>query len=153
MEAYAGIARGTGLMEWYLSGIEAPYASTFSSISPSAPQLVQPPHSIVNAGDREYLVFNRAAPSGCSESTRIRLDFAQSEASLVSNYSSPNTQCLMVNFLGQSHLMDGEHTLVVWSDKGQVDVLDANGSSIWQVQAGLGAAFAFSDWSAGFGGL
>lgn len=134
------IDRATGELAWVLS-------STSKDFDIGNDQsLLSSPHSASPLEDDRLLVFNRYLDAGgCSEATEIAVDPDAGEAERTWSYTDP--ECLNVSTLGDAQRLANGNTLVVWSSAGQVDQVNPEGESVWQVSLDVGSAFGFGSFT------
>ena len=134
MDMLIKVDRSSGQMLWSVGGI-APTVQTPEG-------LIVSPHSVQQLHDGTYLVFNRGRDD-CSAIVHILVDPEAGQATLLSRYESPD--CLQVIYLGDTRRTDDGHTYISWSSAGRLEELDAEGRTVRQVEASLGAVFGFID--------
>lgn len=139
LDAYAKLNPSNQELEWVHST-----RASHSTLSSSDPEQVSlKPHSIEALENEQYLVFNRDAPSGCSEWVLLNEELENNQLSVINHGASDNNPCLRVIFLGQALPLPGQQLLLNYSDKAQLDVLSASGERSFRAQANLGNAFGF----------
>jgi hypothetical protein len=129
------INRQTRTCEWVL-GLAA---STFTFAAGSARFLHQ--HQFQVRGDHVLLMDNDGAPGNESRVLEYALDLQNQVATEVWSYvASPS---LYTFVFGEPLRFDDGSTFINWGAAGQLERLDAAGTSIWQVNTSAGYAFAF----------
>ena len=156
INAVAQIDRATGNLDWMASGNPMFATDIRPEDEQDFPFLISEPHSVQWLGDDRILVFNRGFPTAeigmtCSESTELQLDL--SSRTMTKVWSAPSEECLSVIFLGETHRLDNGQTLSVWSDRGQLDIFNADSESVWKVNLNFGAIFGFGAWHSEIGAM
>jgi hypothetical protein len=153
INAVAQIDRSSGTLDWYVSG-NTEQATDIQVVDENPLSVLNYPHSIYWLEDDRYLVFNRSYPElldemPCSEITEVRIDTENRTLKKIA--SIPSAECSLVLFLGNAQPLPDKNVLAVWSDKGQMDVLNTDYQSIWKLNSNLGSAFGYGMWSANLG--
>ncbi|MGC6510520.1 MAG: aryl-sulfate sulfotransferase [Myxococcota bacterium] len=156
INAVAQVDRATGSLDWMASGNPMFATDIRPEDEQDFPFLISEPHSVQWLGDGRILVFNRGFPTAeigmtCSEATELQLDL--NNRTMTKVWSAPSEECLSVIFLGETHRIDDEQTLAVWSDRGQLDIFNAASESVWKVNLNFGAIFGFGSWHSELGAM
>jgi hypothetical protein len=131
----ARINRASGACEWVL-GLSAP---TFTFAPGSARFLHQ--HQFQVRGNRILIMDNDGIPGNQSRVLEYELDLTAKVATQVWSYvSSPSVYTFV---LGEPIRFDDGSTFINWSAAGQMERLDAAGTSIWKMNTGAGFIFGF----------
>jgi len=131
----AKVNRATGACEWVL-GL---YGSTFT-FAAGAPRFLHE-HQFEVLGDHILIMDNDGAPGDVSRVLEYQLDFTAMTATPVWSYMANPTVYTFV--LGEPIRLADGGTFINWSTAGQMERLDAAGTSIWKLNSGAGFAFAF----------
>jgi hypothetical protein len=131
----AKVSRATGTCEWVL-GL---YGSTFTFAAGAARFLHE--HQFDLRGDHILVMDNDGAPGDVSRVLEYQLDFTAKTATQVWSYMADPTVYTFV--LGEPIRLSDGGTFINWSTAGQMERLDAAGTSVWKLNSGAGFAFAF----------
>jgi hypothetical protein len=131
----AKVDRTTGKCGWVL-GL---YGSTFTFAPGSARFLHE--HQFDLHGDRILVMDNDGAPGDVSRVLEYQLDFSTLQATQVWSYTADPSVYVFV--LGEPIRMPDGGTFINWSTAGQMERLDASGTSTWKLNSGAGFAFGF----------
>ncbi len=134
--AVARIERESGELSWIL-GSEG---DTFHA-SPEPLPLFRG-HELVLEGDRLWYFVNDVDGDECSRLWVLDLAPEAGVAELAEEYHGD--PCQYTWAMGGVNRLPGDHTLMVWSMAGRLEVLDAQLEPIWSLQADLGAFFGYS---------
>ena len=129
------ISRATGACEWVLGGS----SSTFAFAQGSARFLHE--HQFQVRGDHILIMDNDGAGGHQSRVTEYQLDLQNKVATQVWSYISNPTVYTFV--LGEPQRFDDGTTFINWGAAGQMEHLDASGSSTWKLNTGAGYVFGF----------
>lgn len=129
------IPRASGTCEWVL-GFTAP---TLEFASGSARFLHQ--HQFDVRGNRILVLDNEGSPGNESRVVEYELDLEANTATEVWSYTADPTVYTFV--LGEPTRLSDGGTFVNWSAAGQLERLDAGGTSRWKLNTGAGFAFGF----------
>ena len=131
----AKVNRGTGACEW----VFGTYGNTFT-FAPGAARFLHE-HQFDVRGNHILVMDNDGAPGDVSRVLEYELDFAAMTATQVWSYEANPTVYTFV--LGEPIRLADGGTFVNWSTAGQMERLDAAGTSIWKLNSGAGFAFGF----------
>jgi len=151
------VDRTSGQTDWMISG-ESNLPEAYSPSDPNDyPLLVKNPHSVQWLGSDKILVFNRSLGpmSGgitCSQATELQLNPVEKNVEI--SWTAESENCLWVSFWGNAIRLDNGNTMVMWSDKGQLDMFDQQGNIVWTLTIrGAQGIFGFGEWSDKFGNM
>lgn len=135
LSTIARVNRQTRACEWVLGlGV-----STFSFAQGSARFLHQ--HQFQVRGDHILVMDNDGAGGHQSRVSEYQLDAEKRVATQVWSYiANPSVYTFV---LGEPQRFDDGTTFINWGAAGQMERLDAAGSSIWQLNTGAGYVFGF----------
>ena len=131
----AKVNRTTGACDWVL-GL---YGSTFTFAAGAARFLHE--HQFDVHGNRIVVMDNDGAPGDVSRVLEYELDFTAMTATQVWSYTANPTVYTFV--LGEPIRLADGGTFVNWSTAGQMERLDAAGTSVWKLNTDAGFAFGF----------
>lgn len=131
----AKVNRSTGACEWVL-GL---YGATFTIASGSARFLHE--HQFDVVGNHILVMDNDGAPGDVSRVLEYELDFQAMTATEVWSYTANPSVYTFV--LGEPIRLPDGGTFVNWSTAGQMERLDASGTTVWKLNTDAGFAFAF----------
>jgi hypothetical protein len=131
----AKVNRASGACEWVL-GL---YGGTFT-FAPGAARFLHE-HQFDVHGNHIVIMDNDGAPGDESRLLEYELDFATMQATQVWSYiANPSVYTFV---LGEPVRLADGGTFVNWSTAGQMERLDAAGTSVWKLNTGAGFAFGF----------
>ena len=132
------VDRSTGAHLWTLGDDLGDYEVTDDD------PLVSAPHSIERAEDG-LLLFNQHFPGqgDCSEALVIQQD--EDAGTAWRSWTYQTEDCLGVEYLGNAWPLDGGNTLVVFSQRGQMDEVTPDGTVIWSLATGLDWWFSYAE--------
>jgi hypothetical protein len=131
----AKVNRSTGACEWVLGT----YGNTFT-YAPGAARFLHE-HQFDVVGDHILVMDNDGAPGDVSRVLEYQLDVTTMTATQVWSYTADPSVYTFV--LGEPIRLADGGTFINWSTAGQMERLDAAGTSIWKLNTDAGFAFAF----------
>ena len=131
----AKVDRATGTCAWVLGT----YGATMKFAAGSARFLHE--HQFEVVGDHILVMDNDGAGGDVSRVLEYQLDFTAMQATQVWSYMANPPVYTFV--LGQPIRLADGGTFVNWSTAGQMERLDASGTSMWKLNSGAGVAFGF----------
>ena len=119
--------RGTGKVRWIIG-------DSGNIKSADGSKLVSSPHSIQSLESPDkVLLFNRAAPGGCSYASEVVVNEASKTASTTWTHKSGSGY--QVYFLGDAERLDNGNTLINWTTAGHIEEVTRSGEVVWSVLA------------------
>ncbi len=134
--AVARIERDTGDVSWILGSI----GDSFPASPEPLPEFRA--HEVLLEDDALWLFVNDVQDDECSRLWMVSLDHESQQATLLDSYHWD--PCQYTYALGGLNRLDAEHTLMVWSIAGRLEVLDGDLAPVWAAQASLGAGFGYT---------
>lgn len=132
----AKIPRTTGVPEWIVNG----KVNQFEFLDGAVPGYMQ--HQFEVLGDGHILLFDNGPPErGYSRAAEIQLDFDAMTATELWEYI--RVPPVYVYAKGDVHRFADESTQVTWSTSGELQLVDASGGLLWQMNLPLGNATTF----------
>ena len=132
----AKIPRSTATVEWLLNG----RLNQFAFLDGAVPGVLQ--HQFEVLGDGHLLLFdNGSMDRGYSRAVELQLDVAARTAKELWSYSS--VPPIFVFAKGDVQRYADGATQVTWSTAGEIQMVDAAGTLLWQLNSPLGQAFTF----------
>ena len=132
----AKIPRSTGVPEWMING----RFNQFEFIDGAVPGEMQ--HQFEVLGDGHLLLFDNGKPErGYSRAVELQLDFNAMTASQLWEYI--RVPPVYVYAKGDVSRFADDSTQVTWSTSGEIQLVDAGGGLLWQLNLPLGNATTF----------
>jgi hypothetical protein len=131
----AKVNRQTRACEWVFG-----LAAATVSFAPGSARFLHE-HQFQVRGDHILVMDNDGAGGHKSRVTEYQLDLQNKLATQVSSYvSNPSVYTFV---LGEPQRFDDGSTFINWGAAGQMERLDASGTSIWKLNTGIGYVFGF----------
>jgi len=132
----AQIDRASGQPSWILGGT----GDSFDA-SPDPPPAFRA-HEIQLEGDSLWMFVNDLQGDECSRLWKVGLDIENRQAAVEAEYHWD--PCQYTYAMGGVNRLPLDHTLIVWSLAGRLEVLDSELTPVWAAQASLGAGFGYT---------
>jgi hypothetical protein len=137
LNGITAVDRSTGACAWTLGGIAG-------DVSITGEQRFRHQHQFERTPDGLVVFDNDGSPGQESRILEFSLDPAAKTARVLGTLEADPP--LFSFILGDVHRTDDGSTLVVWSEEGTMDRLDATGARTFRLEAPDGVLFGFAQW-------